>query len=275
MTEPPAQGSDPLAESPLCRTQVEALRGHYRSGQDNLAVDFFEPCLACCTTYRRAVGFFSSSSLVSWSRALPRIVRIREVEISLLVSPWLSKSDRKLLQDLVEPADRLRWLQAHADRIVLDALAYSQDPGNEVLRTRLFAWLVASGRLELRFAIPRHLPEPGIYHEKIGIFDFPWGDRVAFTGSANETISGHSQNYESVDVFRSWVPADSDRVQVKATQFDDVWAGQSGILDVVPLSSNALDHIRSMAPEMPPGPPPSPPLPNRNRSIGGNIKIKR
>lgn len=142
-------------------------------------------------------------------------------------------------------------MQRTADQLVFDALSFSRDPGDTGLRLQLFAWLVASGRLELRFAFPEHVEDPGIFHEKIGIFDFPWGDSVAFTGSANETISGHTRNFESVDVFRRWLPEERARVDFKIQQFEDAWSSRAPGLHVLALSSAALERVRLIAPEMP------------------------
>ena len=63
-------------------------------------------------------------------------------------------------------------------------------------RALIFAWLLANQRLDMKFAFPSHIERAGIFHEKIGIFDFPSGDTVAFTGSANESIGGHRLNYK-------------------------------------------------------------------------------
>ena len=47
--------------------------------------------------------------------------------------------------------------------------------------------LIAQDILELRIAF--RLTERGIFHDKVGIFTDEDDDRVAFTGSANETWS--------------------------------------------------------------------------------------
>lgn len=40
------------------------LKLEYRSPRDNIPNDFFNPVLKCSVTYKRAVGFFSSSAFV-------------------------------------------------------------------------------------------------------------------------------------------------------------------------------------------------------------------
>lgn len=170
---------------------IEELASHYRSGSNDLADDFFGPCMACCVAYRRAVGFFSSSSLVTWAGALPRFVQRSDLTIQLLVSPRLTEEDRQALARAQDEDQCRRLLQEVGDRVLEYAVEFSKNPSRRDLRTKLLLWLIATDRLTIKFAFPRHTDRPGMYHEKIGLFEFPWGEKVAFTGSANETMSGH------------------------------------------------------------------------------------
>src|SRR5207247_1782668 len=120
-------------------------------------------------------------------------------------------------------------------------------------RAKLLAWFVATERLELRFAFAEHTGVSTLFHEKIGIFEFPWGARVAFTGSANESEAGHLTNFETIDVFRDWVREDSERVRIKLSQFDEAWSGTAPGLRVLRLSADALKLIKTHAPASPPG----------------------
>ena len=226
---------------------IESIRSHYRSGEDNLGRDFFLPCLTHASSYRRAAGYFSSSSLLSWSYALPDIVVQPNKKIDLLISPELSESDITALQEVSTDEDRQAVQQRLADAIVRNALDFARTPSNTELRLKLFLWLVASGRLEIRFAFPAHTTQARIYHEKIGLFDFPWGSTIAFTGSANETEGGHTDNYESIDVFRDWVPADAERVAIKQNQFDLAWNGLAPGLTVRTLSLETMEYLRQRA----------------------------
>jgi len=230
------------------RERVRSVKAHYRSGRDELARDFFAPCLNSCVGYRRAVGFFSSSALITWSGVLPTLARGSRTGIQLLIAPILSLDDRDVLRDMIDPGERDRFLQEIADKVVLEALAFVETPEDSRLRRRLFAWMIATGRLDLRFAFPKHVDDAGIFHEKIGLFDFPWGDQIAFTGSANESTMGHTRNYETVDVYRSWLAEDCGRVAVKEEQFDEAWNGVAAGLTVRPLSEAALAKVRSTAP---------------------------
>lgn len=227
--------------------RIRALAHYYQSGQSNLASDFFTPCLTFCTTYARAAGYFSSSALKTWSCALPKIVS-KEVKIQLIISPVLSSQDKAALRQATLTDERSRLLEDIGDRIMEEVMKFTGDPENIQLRLRLFAWMIANNQLSVKFALPYHVDDPGIYHEKYGIFYFPWADKVAFVGSANESISGHSSNYEKIHVFRSWVQEDIERVKLTESDFEREWSGLAPGLTVVPLSKKALKLIIECAP---------------------------
>jgi len=122
------------------------------------------------------------------------------------------------------------------DRIIRDALGF-------------LAWLVASGRLEIRIGIPvdpAGRVRNGLYHEKIGIFTDAYSNLVAFSGSANETGSAFGENFESVDVFWSWDDPQGRTARKKAN-FESLWNNTTPGLSVVPFPEAArvkLQHFR-------------------------------
>jgi hypothetical protein len=178
--------------------------------------------------------------------ALPRFAT-ESVTIHLLISPELSDDDREALEKALNEEERQQLRQVSVDRLVQEILADSL-PNDVKARVRLFAWMVANDHLILRFAFPEHIEQPGIFHEKIGVFQFPWGDQVAFTGSANESEHGYERNYESIDVYRSWMTGDEERVQIKQEQFEEAWSARAVGLKVLPLSPELAALIRSKAP---------------------------
>lgn len=238
---------------------LAALKGHYRTGADVLATDFFGPCLNAASLYRRAVGYFSSMALLTWAEALPRLIGESSLEIQLIASPELGKDEIAVLRELTSETKRAQYRQMLVDRMLEEVIALTERPGDEKVRALLFAWLIANDRLKIRFAFPSHIDLAGIFHEKIGIFDFPGGAQVAFTGSANETWGGHRRNYESIDVYRSWIEGDLGRVAVKIEQFDEAWNSKAVGLDVFEASPDVVARLRARAPERPPkASPPSP-----------------
>lgn len=226
------------------------LKTHYRSGRDDLSADFFNPCLQDARLYRRASGYFSTSSLLSWADALPRLAQEDGLEVRLIASPELSPQDLAVLRDLDTGDAARRQQEILADRMLDEISALLDDPGDTARRARVFAWLVANDRLKLRFAFPTHIENAGLFHEKIGVFDFDDGERVAFTGSANETLGGHRRNYESLDVYRSWAPGEAERVKIKIEQFEDAWTNRAEGLTVLEPSAEVIGRLRARAPRM-------------------------
>ncbi|MEM6392790.1 MAG: DEAD/DEAH box helicase family protein [Planctomycetota bacterium] len=239
------------------RTSLSDLKPFYRSSRDELGRDFFGPCLKACVRYRRAASFFSSSALRAWATALPDLIHPSSDEplksIQLLVAPLLSQQDINALKTVDSAEERRSTLIRLADNILTDALLIGDEGYDHTERSRrLMAYLIAAGRMELRFAFARHLDDAHLYHPKFGIFDLNDSRRVAFTGSANETAGGHRRNYESIDVFLSWVAGDEARVEDKANLFDATWANHEPGVEVVLLSEAALKKVQAWSSEHPP-----------------------
>lgn len=236
---------------------IRSLKAHYRTGTDQLGSDFFAPCLKEATRYRRSAGYFSSTALLTWAEALPRVIENNTVKIQLIASRELSLKDIATLKELTDESKKAAYQLVLADQVLEEIIELIERPGDEGLRAKIFAWLVANGRLELRFAFPKHVEGAGIFHEKIGVFDFPNADHVAFTGSANETLGGHQINYESIDVYRSWLPGEEERVQTKIDQFDEAWNNKAAGLDVREPTADVVARLKARAPSQPPGKRPS------------------
>lgn len=160
-----------------------------------LGRDFFAPCLAVCTRYRRVTGYFRSSALVTWASFLPRLIAERDLKILLLAGPYLSAEDRQALAEVATPEQLQQVRQRTADNFIIEALALGDAVERPDVLRLLLLWLLANGHLEIKFGFPIDPDDNSLFHEKIGIFDFPSGEKVAFQGSANETKSGHINNY--------------------------------------------------------------------------------
>ncbi len=228
------------------------VKSHYRSGQDDLSEDFFKPCLAQAALYRRAVGYFSTSALLNWADALLDARKDGDLAVQIIASPELSQADAATLRALQDPEKVSALRRMLVDNIIERIMNLIEDPTDTKNRAEIFAWLVANDRLQIKFAFPHHVSEPGVFHEKIGIFELFDGKKIAFTGSANETISGHRRNYESIDVYRSWVPGEQERVEVKLDQFLEAWANQAQGLSVLEPSSSVIARLIERAPKTKP-----------------------
>lgn len=182
---------------------------------------------------------------------MPRVAIEGELNVQIIASPELSTADSDTLRRLDSPEQVAEFRSIIVDRILEEIVALLDDPSDKALRARVFAWLVANERLQIKFAFPDHIEHAGIFHEKIGVFDFPGGGKAAFTGSANESMGGHRRNYESIDVYRSWILGEQDRVRTKCEQFDEAWDNMAEGLSVLEPSSAVLQKLRSRAPSRP------------------------
>lgn len=227
----------------------DSLNPHYRSGLNSLAKDFFEPCLTEAVLYRRSVGYFSSFALTTWAAVLPKFVMSNIKVIKLITSPKLLRKDISVLRKLSTDEERHKYRQQCVDRVLSEILKFAKSRADDQRRAHIFAWLVANSKLQLRFAFPSHVVSVGMFHEKMGIFDFPDGEQVAFTGSANETFGGHVANYESIDVYRSWIESDRPRVTNKTEQFEEAWEGEAIGLEVHRPSNHIVERLVEYAPE--------------------------
>ncbi len=214
------------------------LRVRYSSNQ-NIAADFFVPCLDASTTYDRAVGYFSSTFYAIINLPLARFAD-RGGKIRLVCSPELSSQDIEAIG------------AGYADKTLNDALerdidATAKEPVADAA-TKLVATLIAAGVLEIRIAFKRN--EIGIFHDKTGIFTSADGDRVSFTGSANETWSAWSgrANYEGFHAHRSWAGTESaEHVDADVEYFERVWNNTQSDLDVVPFPEIAHERLVAKA----------------------------
>lgn len=209
--------------------------------------DFFVPCLSESTLYRRAAGYFSSHGLALAARGVARLVK-NGGEMRLVVSPHLDPDDVAALQDaLDQPSSLLQSIAARSMVDVEDAL----------IRDRLntLAWLAAADILKIRLALRLNDTGQitrGLFHEKTGVFSDDSGDHVAFIGSANETRGGLVENFESLEVFRSWNDPDG-RVSGKIADFEALWENRTPGLRTLEFSEAGRDLLEAFRdPDNPP-----------------------
>jgi superfamily II DNA or RNA helicase len=220
------------------------LKRRYRSNEDDLMAAFYRPCLGEAVAYRRAVGYFSSAALGLAAQGLDRFVE-RSGRMQLVISPELME------RDLVD-ADA--GYEARA-RLVEESVTTTlrADPEEDSVRRQLglLGWLIARDRLDVRVAIVARDNTTGIYHEKFGLFEDAEGNRVAFHGSANESRGGFVRNFESLMVFRSWVPAETADVEHFERDFDDLWHDRTPNLATFDFPEAAKQELIRMAQSSP------------------------
>ncbi len=197
------------------------LKTNYRKGEDDIAKDFYLPCMARASRYDRAVGFFSSAIYVIAWPVLKDFVQ-RGGTMRLICSPVLTDEDVEAISDgySARKADEAAAALAKQIRDMLDT-PYLYKP------TKVLASLVAIGVIDIRIAfMPRASHHRRIFHEKLGLFRDNLGNVVDFKGSMNETWAGLSAdgNLESIDVFLSWEHSrEAKRVREDEEHFEKLW----------------------------------------------------
>lgn len=190
------------------------LKPEYRSRLDNVIRDFYNPVLKQAITYKRAVGFFSSSALLSLTAGICGLIE-NDGAIQIIASPRLSPEDIEAINDGIR----------RRDDVIKEALLRElREPKGkfEEARLNLLSNLIAAGRLEIKIAFLEDDNTIGMFHEKLGLMYDGNGDIIAFSGSMNESANAFTTNYEAIDVFASWTQ-DADRVYIKQSAFNAMW----------------------------------------------------
>jgi DNA phosphorothioation system restriction enzyme len=216
----------------------------YRSLIDKVAQDFYIPLLSQAILYRRAVGFFSSSSLIEISKGIASLVN-NGGKIQLVASPYLSEEDVAAMKKGYEMRDQI--IKSAIRREMRDAV---DDLGKE--RLNLLANLISDGIMDIKIAFTEDESKMGMYHEKMGIISDFEGNKVAFAGSMNETQTAMTLNYESIDVFCSW-RGDDDRIEEKETAFTAIWNDcepNVRIIDFPELKQEIVEKYKKSIPDL-------------------------
>lgn len=226
------------------------LQVAYHKGKDDIARDFYLPCMERAQRYDRAVGYFRSTAfLIAWP-ALKGFIA-RDGTMNILCSQLLADQDVVALeQGYAGRTDELL-----GERLREEVASLLRDP---VLRqpTSVLAGLVARGNLNLQIAILRETDMASahgrIFHDKLGIFHDAHSNRVVFKGSMNETWSGLAAdgNLESVDVAASWLGGrDLERCNFEQAYFDDLWSRRYPGLLVRPFPEVARAELARAVPD--------------------------
>lgn len=193
------------------------VKSEYRSLIDNVVQTFYIPLLREAVFYRRAVGFFSSSALVEISKGIAEMAS-EGGKIQIVASPYLSDEDIEAIKKGYDDRNRV------IEKALLAQITEEPSDYYSMERLNLLASLIADSVMDIRIAFTEDKGGIGMYHEKMGIIGDAVGDKIAFSGSNNESKTAMSINYETMDVFRSWGDEnESGRVRLKENAFYSIW----------------------------------------------------
>lgn len=215
------------------------LKGVYKSDLDNILEDFYFPALSHANMYDRAVGFFSASTISYAAQALSVFVK-NDGKIRLILGAFTDSEDVKAISEGYREKEI-------SEKIGAEFLDLIDGVSDELFQNRFeaLAWLVAHGRLDVRIALREH----GMYHDKVGIIGDSNGDRVVFSGSANESRQAllPTYNYESINVFPTWRDELREYSAPHIESFERLWKNESAATAVIDIPTAVKEKLISTA----------------------------
>lgn len=189
------------------------LQEEYRSDRNDIASEFFFPCLSNCIEYDRCVDLLSIQTLATISMAFDNFVT-GKAKLRIVTGHRFRAADLDLFTKL------------------FDEKYTKSFKGKQIRNTKIekIAKLFENGQIELKIAIPNSEEVANSFSERIGIFRDQHDQVVAFTGTSSESFSTQTIDFESVDVFTSW--NDKSRVERKVKDFEELWENKTKYVQV-------------------------------------------
>jgi superfamily II DNA or RNA helicase len=215
----------------MARLKDLEFRAFYRSGEDDLQGDFYRPALAACTHCDLFTGTITAASISDLAAGLreflthPGVIRLAVTARAIRETAH----DREVAELICGMIDQ----------------AAGQDP--ESVST--LAALLESGKLELRIAVPIGTDGGPVAGEKFGLFGDSLEDRIAFTGTADDTADPSRGHSESLAVYRRQVEAETERIRYLRKRFQSYWENTSGTVRTLPLPDAVRARLADLAPE--------------------------
>ena len=216
----------------------------YTPDDGDLVKLFYLPALEDAKRYDRLTGYFNASALRLAARGIEGLVR-NKGRMRLIVGCTL---DAPEIAAIHEGAALRGEVTEHLRRWPL-----KPGDGEEADALELLAWMVANDHLDVKVAVPtdelgRPVSESALFHEKTGIIEDTNGDRIAWTGSLNETASGWKYNWETINVFTSWGPVPA-RVEGEEENFASLWADRRKRARVIAVPDAVREKLLEFSPK--------------------------
>lgn len=213
------------------------LASRYRRDKDNLLQAFYLPCLRQSQHYWRAAGYFSSGILQASTADLLDLAS-RGGTVRIVASPNLSEED----------VAEIRAAYSRRDEVIARAIGrtieQAENNADEEAALGILGFLISRSVLDIKIAVVDDgSGQLGLYHEKFGLFVDKAENFVAFSGSANESYNGLVSNFESINVFRSWVDVDHFRAAEHYEDFLTLWNDQTDYLRVLDFPTAAKHRL--------------------------------
>lgn len=215
------------------------FRGNYRSVKHDLVSEFYILAFENSIQYDRAVGYFNGEVFKKIFINTENFL-LNNGKIRLVIGAPVSPIEYDAILDGLEKRE-----SGYADHFTQLFLDVWRDNPN---LAELLTYLIVNNQLEIKFALTNS--DSDMFHVKIGIFTDSENNKIAFTGSANETVNGILNNIETIDVYNS--DRDPERIQDKEEEFEEYWNGlvdPSSSLKIIPISQETIDVLKGKSPQ--------------------------
>lgn len=228
-----------MVQSPMQLNEL-IVKSSYRKISDDIAEDFYIPCMKASSRYDRISGYFGSTIyIVAW-KGLKSFVCNNHGVMRIICSPYLSQDDY----------DAIRRGTAAKDDPTLANILFREMKAIFAKETlskpeKVLACMICNGNLEIKIAVGGDSNR--LFHDKVGIFHDDAGNAIAFRGTINETFKGLSNdgNFESLDAFTSWEEGkDLSRLYDIENDFESLWHNKIESIKVYNVPESIKEDIR-------------------------------
>lgn len=204
---------------------------------NQLVENFYQPLLSEANLYQRVSGYFTTAGLDLYADGLEELAK-NDGKVQFVISKEISKEDYEKIKSGYDLLEELKPMK----------LAERNEKLNSKMQQQLgnLAFMIAMGRAEVKVALTKE----GIFHDKFGII-YSESEKVFFNGSANETSSGISINYESISVDVSWDNSEKvrHRIQSNVERFERLWQDNEPGVKVIDASELAYEELAKYQPQ--------------------------
>lgn len=210
------------------------IESSYDSGlaERDVVRDFYNPVLEISNRYDRVAGYFSSRVFASSARGIAGLVR-NGGKMRLVTSHAFTPSDTAVFKNYYETDEFKKSLSDEFS----ESFRQLKSMTNSIAENHVAAmcWMLKENILEIRVVVPNSADmisltpqEIDKFHPKFGIFYDSDNEKIAFSGSVNETEGAWRRNIENFDVYQSWIEGRLDYINPKIEQFEKYWNGNLG-----------------------------------------------
>lgn len=233
----------------MALTDLTLKTRYHPDNCDDIIAEFYSPALAQAVSYDRTTYEFTPRALAAVGRGLESFL-LADGHIRLICNYELEPSVYQAIQDGLKQAEDV-LVEAAPPATLIESSDLPHEDQKRALD--LLTWLVAQGRIDIKVAFIQKGRR--IFHEKEGILTDAEGNRIAFSGSANETRAAWLENYERTTVFTDW--KEPHRVDDAQNDFDLLWENRSRAAIITPISETHINALKQIAPRRSPVRPPN------------------